>query len=310
MIRPALIWLFALTAPALAAPTLSLPPSATRTAEDARTLGSYDLPVGPWQNGHIETLHIEGEVSRTAWRIMDNTNPTLAVLGGLRDQLRAEGFEAIYECETDECGGFDFRFATAVLPEPQMHVDLGDFRVLSARRGTGDAADYVNLIVSRTSESAYVQMTRVGQALGAPLPIAAARFEPKMTPPTRGALADQLVAAGKVVLGDLDFASGTTHLGDGPFASLVDLAAWIKANPQKTLALVGHTDAQGALATNVSLSRQRAEAVMDRLVTQYGVPRAQLTADGVGFLSPVASNLTEDGRAQNRRVEAMITSTQ
>jgi OOP family OmpA-OmpF porin len=310
MIRPALISLFALTAPALAAPTLSLPPSATRTAEDARTLGSYDLPVGPWQNGQIETLHIEGEVSRTAWRIMDSTNPTLAVLGGLRDQLRAEGFEAIYECETDECGGFDFRFATAVLPEPQMHVDLGDFRVLSARRGTGDAADYVNLIVSRTSESAYVQMTRVGQALGAPLPIAAARFEPKMTPPTRGALADQLVAAGKVVLGDLDFASGTTHLGDGPFASLVDLAAWIKANPQKTLALVGHTDAQGALATNVSLSRQRAEAVMDRLVTQYGVPRAQLTADGVGFLSPVASNLTEDGRAQNRRVEAMITSTQ
>jgi outer membrane protein OmpA-like peptidoglycan-associated protein len=310
MIRTALISLFVLSVPVAAAPTLSLPPSATRTAEDARTLGSYDLPVGPWQNGRIETLHVEGEVSRTAWRIMDNTTPTLGVLAGLRDQLRAEGFEAIYECEADHCGGFDFRFATTVLPEPQMHVDLGDFRVLSARRGSGTAADYVNLIVSRTSDSAYVQMTRVGQALGAPLPIAAARFEPKVTPPTQGALGDQLVAAGKIVLSDLDFASGTTHLGDGPFASLVDLAAWLKANPDKKIALVGHTDAQGALAANVSLSRQRAEAVMNRLVRQYGIPSAQLTSDGVGFLSPVASNLSEDGRAQNRRVEAMITSTQ
>jgi outer membrane protein OmpA-like peptidoglycan-associated protein len=309
MIRTALISLFVLSVPVAAAPTLSLPPSATRTAEDARTLGSYDLPVGPWQHGRIETLHVEGEVSRTAWRIIDDATPTLGLLAGLRAQLRAEGFEAIYECETDECGGFDFRFATAVLPEPQMHVDLGDFRVLSARRGSGAAADYVNLIISRTSQSAYVQMTRVGQALDAPLPIAAAQFEPKLAPPTQGALADQLVAAGKVVLGDLDFASGTTHLGDGPFASLDDLAAWLKANPDKTLALVGHTDAQGPLADNVALSRQRAEAVRNRLVTQYGIPAARLSSDGVGFLSPISSNLTEDGRARNRRVEAMITST-
>jgi OOP family OmpA-OmpF porin len=310
MIRTILISVFALSAPAFAAPTLSLPPSATRTADDARTIGSYDLPVGPWQDGRIETLHIEGEVSRTAWRILDSNASTLSLIDGLRAQLRAEGFETIYECNTDDCGGFDFRFATEVLPEPQMHVDLGDFRVMSARRGSGDAADYVNLIVSRTSSSAYVQMTRVGQALGAPLPIAAARFEPKVTPPTQGALADQLVSAGKVVLGDLDFASGTAQLGDGPFASLVDLAEWLKANPDKQVALVGHTDAQGSLAANVSLSRLRGEAVVNRLTTEYGIPRTQMTSDGVGFLSPMASNLTEDGRAQNRRVEVMITSTQ
>ncbi len=310
MIRATLISLFALAVPAFAAPTLSLPPSATRTAEDVRTIGSYDLPVGPWQDGRIATLHVEGEVSRTAWRIQDSDASTLSLIDGLRAQLRAEGFETIYECDTDDCGGFDFRFATEVLPEPQMHVDLGDFRVMSARRGSGDSADYVNLLVSRTSNSGYVQMTRVGKALGAPLPIAAARFEPKVTPPTQGALADQLVAAGKVVLGDLDFASGTAQLGDGPFASLAELADWLTANPDKQIALVGHTDAQGSLPANVSLSRQRAEAVMTRLATEYGVPRGQLSYDGVGFLSPLASNLTEDGRAKNRRVEVMITSTQ
>lgn len=309
MIRAATMAIALLAAPALAAPTLSLPPSAARTAEDIRTPGSYDLPVGPWRNGNIETLPTKGEVSRTAWRILDNHDPTLAILDGLRDQLGREGFKVIFECESDSCGGFDFRFATEILPEPQMHVDLGDFRVLSARRGNGPSSDYICLIVSRTTDSAYVQMTRVGKALDAPIPIAAARFEPEVTPPTEGALADQLVAAGKVVLGDLVFASGTTRLDEGPFASLDDLSAWLRTNPDKSIALVGHSDAQGPLATNVALSRQRAQSVLDRLATDYGIPRKQMSADGVGFLSPAASNLTEEGRAQNRRVEAMITST-
>ena len=310
MIRSAILTLALIAAPAFAAPTLSLPPSAARTAEDARVRGSYELPVGPWHDGGIEALSIQGEVSRTAWRITDNRDPTLAILDGLRAQLKSEGFEVIFECDTDTCGGFDFRFATEVLPEPQMHVDLGDYRVLSAQRGSGASADYVCLIVSRTSDSAYVQMTRVGEALNAPLPIAAARYEPEVAKPTVGALADQLVASGKVVLGDLVFASGTTELGPGPFASLADLATWLKANPDKTIALVGHSDATGPLATNVALSRARALSVLDRLAADYAVPRAQMAADGVGFLSPVASNLTEDGRTKNRRVEALITSTQ
>lgn len=310
MIRAAILFSALIALPAVAAPTLSLPPSASRTAEEEKARGSYELPVGPWADGGIEALPIQGEVTRTAWRITDNRDPTLAILDGLRDQLETEGFEIIFECDTDACGGFDFRFATDVLPEPQMHVDLGDFRVLSARRGTDGSADYVCLIVSRTSDSAYVQMTRVGEALNTPLPIAAARYEPEVATPTQGALADQLVAVGKVVLGDLDFASGTTDLGPGPFASLADLAAWLKANPDKTIALVGHSDATGALAANVALSRARAQSVLDRLAKDYGIPRSQMAADGVGFLSPLASNLTEDGRTRNRRVEALITSTQ
>lgn len=309
MIRAALIAMVACASPLAAAPTLSLPPSATRTVEDARSLGSYDVPVGPWADGKIDKLHVEGEISRTAWRITENREPTLALIAALRGQLEAEGFQTVFSCDTDACGGFDFRFAIDVLPEPRMHIDLGDFRVLSARRGEGDAADYVTLIVSRTTDSAYVQMTRVGKALGAPLPIAAARFEPRVTPPSDGALSDQLVASGKVVLGDLIFASGTTKLGEGPFASLGDLADWLKAHPDQKIALVGHTDAEGSLAGNVALSRARATAVLDRLVSVYGVPRGQLSADGVGYLSPLASNLTEEGRAQNRRVEAMIAST-
>jgi OOP family OmpA-OmpF porin len=292
-----------------AAPTLSLPPSAMRTAEDQSAMGSYALPVGPWRDGRVETLRTEGEVTQTAWRVRDGSVTTMGLLATLRDQLGREGFDILFECATDDCGGFDFRFATPCLPEPEMHVDLGDYRFLSARRDTGGTPDYVSLLVSKSSDSGYVQMTRVGAALVQPLPIAAAEFSPEETAPSPDSLADQLVANGKVVLGDLRFATGSTELGGEDFPSLDALADFLRANPDKVIALVGHTDAEGTLAANVAVSRKRAQLVVDRLVSLHGVNPAQLTADGVGYLSPLASNLTPEGRSQNRRVEAMITST-
>ncbi len=72
---------------------------------------------------------------------------------------------------------------------------------------------------------------------------------------------------------------------------------------------MGHTDASGSLAANIALSERRAEAVADALVDRLGADRGRIVAEGVGFLSPIASNQTEEGRQQNRRVEVVVTST-
>ena len=66
---------------------------------------------------------------------------------------------------------------------------------------------------------------------------------------------------------------------------------------------VGHTDAQGAVDYNLSLSQRRAQAVVDALVTGQGVDRKRLTPAGAGMVAPVATNRTDEGRAKNRRVE-------
>ncbi len=63
------------------------------------------------------------------------------------------------------------------------------------------------------------------------------------------------------------------------------------------------TDSQGGLDYNMSLSKRRAAAVVDALVKQHGIARRRLSSDGVGYLAPVGSNRTEEGRALNRRVE-------
>jgi OOP family OmpA-OmpF porin len=114
---------------------------------------------------------------------------------------------------------------------------------------------------------------------------------------------------GHVVLSDLDFVSGAVSLGNGPLASLDAVAAYLIANPSRQITFVGHTDATGPLDVNIALSRRRADAARSYVVAR-GVPADQVAADGVGFLSPRASNLTPAGREANRRVEAVLISTQ
>ena len=112
------------------------------------------------------------------------------------------------------------------------------------------------------------------------------------------------------VLEDLVFASGSSALAAGRYGSLAGLAAWLEADAQGQIILVGHTDASGTLEGNVKLSKLRAESVRQELLHSYKVAPEQVQAEGIGFLSPRASNLTPEGRDKNRRVEVMATSTE
>jgi OmpA-OmpF porin, OOP family len=84
---------------------------------------------------------------------------------------------------------------------------------------------------------------------------------------------------------------------------LAEIAKLLANIPALNLHVVGHTDSTGAFDHNMTLSKARADAVMNALVSAHGVAASRLQASGVGPLAPVASNDTEDGRAKNRRVE-------
>ena len=141
--------LIALPLQAQAAPGLPviLPSAAQMIGDRVETMGSHPLPTGPWQNGVIPAKQTEGHLRQSAWRLSLDGRSTLELLAPLRAQIAAAGFVPVYECDTLACGGFDFRFGMTVLPEPQMHVDLGDFRYLVAESASGDM---VSLLVSFT----------------------------------------------------------------------------------------------------------------------------------------------------------------
>ncbi|MFA6233804.1 MAG: OmpA family protein [Bacteroidota bacterium] len=93
-------------------------------------------------------------------------------------------------------------------------------------------------------------------------------------------------------------------------ASEVDLnraVDWLKANPTVKVELAGHTDNVGAKDYNRKLSLDRAQAVMDYLVSK-GVSPPRLRAQGLGMDEPITTNDTEEGRGMNRRVEFRVVS--
>jgi OOP family OmpA-OmpF porin len=76
----------------------------------------------------------------------------------------------------------------------------------------------------------------------------------------------------------------------------------MQANPSLRLEVQGHTDNKGSAAYNKKLSQKRADSVMDYIVKK-GIGKERLSAMGYGLEKPAASNDTETGRAENRRVE-------
>lgn len=293
---------------ALSALTLDLPRPADTLAQRSSAGASVFLPTEPFTEGQLNGLAPEGAVTHQSWRVGAPGVTTMQILAPLRAQLEAAGFELLFECEAALCGGFDFRYRLDVLPEPEMHVNFGDYRYLSARRDQGGRREYASLIVSRSANAGFVQLTRVGAGLQATITTST-----KAPPPTTvaaGPVGAQLEASGHATLDDLVFKRGKAQLGDEDFASLQSLASYLSARPDRTVVLVGHTDSEGSLEGNIALSKRRARAVVDRLVEGYGVDRRQVSADGVGFLSPRATNLTREGRALNRRVEVVLSSTE
>ena len=295
---------------AVAAQVLEFPANATMTAEEAEQAGRYVVPVEPYAEGFRNAIPVNGFVTRQAWRIEAQGLSTEQILGPLRDQLTGQGFEPLLDCETEGCGGFDFRYAIRVIRPPEMYVDLGDFRFLSAMRASDAGDEAIGLLVSRSAFAGFVQVTRVAPTGGA-APVAASGAAPvrAAVPVAQGSFAAILEAEGHLALPDLTFATGSAELDEGRYESLAALADYLRANPDRTVALVGHTDAEGSLEGNIALSRRRAASVLERMVSAYGIPRRQMEAQGMGYLAPVASNLTQEGRDANRRVEVIVTST-
>ncbi len=120
------------------------------------------------------------------------------------------------------------------------------------------------------------------------------------------ALAAATAEEKSVPLNDVQFENGTAQMTDDAQFAINDIADILRRYPDVRIEIGGHTDDTGDAAANMQLSRERAQAVYQELITR-GVDAARMTATGYGQTRPVASNDTEEGRRQNRRMEIQIT---
>lgn len=107
--------------------------------------------------------------------------------------------------------------------------------------------------------------------------------------------------AGALIL--FDFDSATVKDESVPLLEQFALAFQDSALENTMFVIAGHTDSQGSEPYNVTLSRQRAEAVKNYLSDRYAIAKERLIVKAFGEVLPIESNETDDGRAQNRRVE-------
>lgn len=270
---------------------------------DAKDFEAYELGLGRlvlrdkayrW----TKSEKLEGKVTRITY-VAPKAVSTLAIVRSYEDTLKKAGFELLFATEGERnLNNYERWYDDAnPYPEYQRQYLLGtkSQRYLAAklRRQEGDiyVAVYAATGGALVSDNPKIQLDIVEvKALEGGL----------VTADTMGA---ELTKAGRIAIYTIHFDMDKAEIKPESEQTLREIAKLIQQSPGLNLYIVGHTDNIGTLPYNMDLSQRRAEAVVKALTSGHGVEPARLRSAGVGPLTPVAQNKTDDGRAKNRRVE-------
>ena len=118
---------------------------------------------------------------------------------------------------------------------------------------------------------------------------------------------ERVEVGAKVILKNIFFEFGKATLKPESYAELDNVVKLLQNNEGVRLEISGHTDNVGSLKTNMKLSEDRAKAVVEYIIGK-GIASSRLEFKGYAYTQPIAPNTTQDGRAQNRRVEFKVLS--
>lgn len=261
------------------------------TGYRVKDFDATEIQAAPFKGGKpADARRLEGRITRIAYRTGGDAS-ILEVARNFENQLAKAGFETLIACDTKACGGLAFSRALDVLPIPRMMVDGFNYRYYAGRKAEGGRETYASLVVSKNNKNIFAQLTVA--ALGA--------MDDKMVDAAE--MAKGLGEKGHIALYGIYFDTDKAVLKPESKPTLDEIAKLLRGQPKLEVVIVGHTDSQGSYDYNMKLSRRRAEAVAAELVGAYKIAKARLRTAGVGYLAPVGSNATDDGRALNRRVE-------
>ncbi len=248
---------------------------------------------------------VEGKITRMLYRLPPGKS-VLQVFRNYQKALKKRNFEPLFSCKGNaECGFY--AWFREVVPVGKLGVDpsiagmKGDFRYLAAKLARKEGDVYVTLVIYRYASS----INRAWQDLVF-VELTVVELEPmedEMVVIKAEDLANSIAADGHAAIHQILFDTDSDMIRAESKPAIDEIAQLLRNKPDLKIILVGHTDIQGTLSYNLDLSRRRAAAVKAMLIQQYGIAPERLDSAGVGFLAPIASNRTEEGKARNRRVE-------
>lgn len=271
--------------------------------------------------GFKETKILKAEGPRTI--IYYKLPPETTTLEGIRQyeaELKAKGYERLFEAAGDGLDDGYNRFVSRIYPEVKgnqplyyVHEFNHDDKRYAVYKLTGaDGSTYVSLYAFAINDYSGIgaanqklKGVEVGRVLLRVDILREGAMKERMVVVKASEISSTIEKTGKIAIYGIFFDFDKAEIKPDSAATLVEIAKMLRATTGKRYLIVGHTDNQGGLEYNSSLSKRRAEAVVNALTKQYGVNAQAIVPVGVGMAAPVAPNTNESGRAKNRRVEVV-----
>lgn len=250
------------------------------------------LPAAPGSADQTP-LSLSGDLARHFYVVKDTS--TLKIYENYKQALDSAGFKVLSRCELDACGKDREaqQLGNKISVEDNVYNYYRKPYYLLAKKVIDDREVYVALFIGAYESEAAVQQVIVETET----------LATDLIKVDADSLKQQIDATGKALIYGIYFDTGKASVKPESNDTLVAIATLLNRNPALLLYVVGHTDDTGTRENNLTLSQQRAAAVVDSLVKQHGIAATRLLAQGVGPFAPAASNDNETGRQKNRRVE-------
>ena len=257
-------------------------------------------------------LTLEGKLTRL-WYEAPGSTRSLELYRNYSNALEAAGFKPLYDSSKDAAAtrwpGFLGSFSSHnkdYVKSSRSEFVFSAAAAQSLRTGTFQKDNTtVRLIVVDWPQDERTFKARAGAYAALDI-LESQPMQQSMVVLSASEIGKALTASGKVAIYGILFDTGKADIKPDSKPSLEQIAAFLKIEPNARLHVVGHTDTVGQFDANLALSRRRADAVAAALVRDYGIAASRLQANGVASLAPLASNASEAGRAQNRRVELVL----
>jgi OOP family OmpA-OmpF porin len=266
---------------------------------DQKEFDEFNLPLGRIVDDgkFTKSQHLEGKIAYLDY-VAPEGRSGLEVFRNYQGALQQGGFETLFTCASETCLPADGSSHDPKLynggQERENWCNAYGMRYLSAKLARPEGDVYVSLFTDQyDGRGAETKLFLIEMK----------PMETGMVTVNAAALQGGLEKAGHVEVPGIFFDFNKSDVKPESKPALDEVAKLLKGNPGMKVWVVGHTDSVGTLEANMKLSEERAAAVARALVTGYGISAARLKGMGVGPLSPVASNKTDEGRAKNRRVE-------
>lgn len=248
---------------------------------------------------------LEGQITRILYRGPDERS-SLEILRNYQAALETAGFESLYSCGSD-CGN---NFAALLYGPTNLRIkntdtsgsafDMPqDVRYLAAQMTDGTRTVHVSLLTA--FDNGFGELSKRPVTL---LQIIESKtMDTGMVVVDAEAIGNGIDATGHIAIYGVLFDTDSAEINPESSPILTEIATLLQSRPSLRILVVGHTDNQGTYDYNLNLSSQRANSVARYLAAKHKIDPDRMRAAGVGFLAPVATNDTPDGRGKNRRVE-------